>query len=101
MTTTTTTFYLVMSAEGLEGSFTSEADADAYRRELRAIGIARLRIERKEIPTPRHTGEPEPCGQPIDAAIIAPCEKPAGHTGPCRAFSLELRAGSTQKASAT
>jgi hypothetical protein len=29
------------------------------------------------------------CGQPIDAAIIAPCEKPAGHAGPCRAFSLE------------
>ena len=47
-----TTFYLVFSAEGLEGSFTTEADADAYRRELRTIGIARLRIERKEVAEP-------------------------------------------------
>jgi hypothetical protein len=33
--------------------------------------------------------EPAVCGRPIDAAIVAPCEKPAGHAGPCRAFSLE------------
>jgi hypothetical protein len=31
------------------------------------------------------------CGQPIDAAIVAPCEKPAGHAGPCRAYSHEER----------
>jgi len=29
------------------------------------------------------------CGQPIDAAIVAPCERHAGHTGPCRAYSIE------------
>jgi hypothetical protein len=29
------------------------------------------------------------CGLPIDAAIVGPCERPAGHAGPCRAYSLE------------
>jgi hypothetical protein len=44
-----TTFFLVMSTEGLEGSFTSESDALAYARELREIGISRVWIETREV----------------------------------------------------
>lgn len=29
------------------------------------------------------------CARPIDAAIVGPCEREAGHAGPCRAYSLE------------
>ena len=32
-----------------------------------------------------------PCGRPIEALIPGPCAKPAGHAGPCRAFSMETR----------
>jgi len=31
------------------------------------------------------------CGQPIDALIPGACERPSGHAGPCRAYSLEAR----------
>jgi len=43
------TFWLVMSREGLEGSFTSQADAAAYLKELREIGVSGLRIQRKAV----------------------------------------------------
>lgn len=43
------TFYLVVSSEGLEGSFPVRADAEAYLRELREIGVDGLRIEVKEV----------------------------------------------------
>jgi hypothetical protein len=36
--------------------------------------------------------EARACGEPIDAAIVAPCEREQGHAGPCRAFSLEVLA---------
>ncbi len=36
------------------------------------------------------SSEIEPaCGHPIDALIPGACERPAGHEGPCRAYSLE------------
>lgn len=44
-----TTFYLVVSSEGLEGSFLTRADADAYLSELRAIGVSGLRVEVREV----------------------------------------------------
>ena len=43
-----TTFYLVISSDGLEGSFTREAAAWAYLKELREIGV-RCWIEPKRI----------------------------------------------------
>lgn len=44
-----TTFYLVMSTDGLEGSFTTRPDAEEYLRELRDIGVTGLRIATKDI----------------------------------------------------
>jgi len=43
------TFWLVISTEGLEGSFPSEAEAWSYLKELRDIGILRVWIKKKVI----------------------------------------------------
>lgn len=44
------TFYLVISKDqGLEGSFPTRADAEAYLKELKTIGVVGLRIEVKEV----------------------------------------------------
>ena len=52
-----TTFYLVKSSEGLEGSFTTAADAAGYRDELQAIGISGLTIHTKAVDEPMTTQE--------------------------------------------
>lgn len=44
MTDNPTLFYLVISDEGLEGSFQVEADAVGYLNELKEIGVTKLRI---------------------------------------------------------
>lgn len=43
------TFWLVVSREGLEGSFTTRAEAVDYMNELRGIGVSGLRIQQKDI----------------------------------------------------
>lgn len=56
--------------------------AGRYERASRPMTCAEFRAELGRTPAP-------PCGAPIDAVIEAPCERPRGHLGPCRAFSLE------------
>lgn len=43
------TYYVVLSAEGVEGCFPRRADAEGYMAELREIGVSGLRIDVRQV----------------------------------------------------